>query len=73
MNLNPSGWWLTCALLDGAVGAGILVYGFRQREARSLVCGLLLNALPMLLGGTLALVAGSVAVLGAYIAAFKYL
>lgn len=71
MDAQASGLWWTLALLDGAIGSGILVYGVRQKEWRSLLCGLVLNVLPMLgLGdtGLLLFSAGSVV---AYVLSFN--
>lgn len=39
-------WWIS-ALVAGSVGAGMLLYGVRQKAPLPLVFGLLLSALPM--------------------------
>jgi hypothetical protein len=72
MSGNPSGLWWVLALVDGAVGAGIFIYGVRQREGWSLACGVALSVLPMVSGDGLALLALSTLVCGAYIGALKY-
>ena len=40
--------WLLIAVVAGAVGAGIFVYGFRQKKALPLVFGAAISAYPML-------------------------
>lgn len=72
MNADASGLWWTLAILDGAVGSGILIYGIRQREWRSLACGLILNILPMAFIGDGALLGMNVAVFAAYVMAFNF-
>jgi len=50
MEVDMSGWWWLVALLSGAVGSGMFVYGIRQKDVRSPVFGLALSALPMAVG-----------------------
>jgi len=45
-----SGWWWLVTLLSGAVGGGVLVYGIRQKDVRSLIFGVALSVLPMAVG-----------------------
>lgn len=42
-------WWLV-ALVSGAVGGGVFIYGVRQKDGLSLVFGVALSVLPMLVG-----------------------
>ena len=50
MNGGLSGWWWFVTLVSGAVGAGILVYGIRQKDVRSIVFGAALSVVPMTVG-----------------------
>jgi len=50
MEADMSGSWWLVALVSGAVGAGILVYGIRQKDVRSVIFGAALSALPMTVG-----------------------
>jgi hypothetical protein len=45
-----SGWWWLVALVSGAVGGGVFVYGIRQKDGLSVAFGLALSALPMMVG-----------------------
>ncbi len=45
-----SGFWWLLAVVSGAVGSGILVYGIRQKDGLSVVFGALLSFLPMTVG-----------------------
>ncbi len=47
MNAQMDGLWWTVAILTGAFGSGMLLYGMRQKDVITLVFGLLLNAVPM--------------------------
>jgi len=50
MDLDMSGWWWLVAVASGAVGSGILVYGIRQKDVRSIVFGAALSVVPMTVG-----------------------
>ena len=73
MSSDPSGLWWTLTLINSAVGAGIFIYGWRQREGRSLLCGVALSALPMVGVSDISYLALSVLIIAAYVAAMKYL
>lgn len=47
MNAQMDGLWLMVAVVVGAVGSGMLVYGIRQRDALTLVFGVALNVIPI--------------------------
>ncbi|HOZ49917.1 MAG TPA: hypothetical protein PLO37_17775 [Candidatus Hydrogenedentes bacterium] len=48
MNLQASGLWLLVSVVSGAVGAGMLIYGIRQKAGLPLVFGVALSATPMI-------------------------
>lgn len=48
MTSQITGLWLTIAVLTGAVGTGMTVYGIKQREPIPLVFGLAIGAVPMI-------------------------
>lgn len=50
MTSQTTGLWLTVAVLTGAVGTGMTVYGIKQREPIPLVFGLAIGAAPMITG-----------------------
>jgi len=52
---------LLWGVLFGAIGAGLFIYGRKQREAVPLVCGVLLIVYPYFVANTIALVAIGVA------------
>jgi len=50
---NQDGLWWTMMVVDSAVGAGMLLYGWRQREPLPLALGVVLNVLPFVPGSGL--------------------
>lgn len=47
MNAQMDSLWLMVAVIVGAVGSGMLIYGIRQRDALALVFGVALNVVPV--------------------------
>jgi hypothetical protein len=48
MSTQADGLWWTVAIIAPAVGAGMFIYGVRQKAALPLATGIALNVLPML-------------------------
>lgn len=48
MSAQADGLWWTVAVIAPAVGAGMFIYGVRQKAALPLATGIALNVLPML-------------------------
>jgi len=48
MSAQADGLWWTVAIIAPAVGAGMFIYGVRQKAALPLATGIALNVLPML-------------------------
>ena len=73
MNGESSGLWLIIAVVTGAVGTAMAVYGIRQKEPLPLVFGIVIGIVPMLVssGWVAALLSVAVGVL--FVAARKYL
>ncbi len=57
-------------LIAGAVGAGMVIYGIRQKEPLSLAFGVVISVVPWFLPGVSAAVA-SVALIGLFMAVRK--
>ncbi|MCC6142865.1 MAG: hypothetical protein IT368_03555 [Candidatus Hydrogenedentes bacterium] len=58
--------WMMMLVVTGAVGAGFLVYAFRNKDGLTLVIGAVLSALPMVTGSGLAVLALTVLILALF-------
>jgi hypothetical protein len=73
MSAETSGLWLIVAVVTGAVGTGMALYGIRQKEPLPLVFGIAMGVVPMLVSsGTIAAIL-SLAVGTLFLVARKYL
>jgi hypothetical protein len=72
MNGMTDSLWLMMTVFTGAIGAGFLVYAFRNRDGLTLVIGAALSALPMISGSGLAVLALTLLVLGLFFLLRKY-
>lgn len=63
---DGSGLWFLAALLSGSVGAGLLIYGIRQKAPLPLAFGVAVSAAPMLFGGGISAMTLFVALIAAF-------
>lgn len=47
MNTDIDGLWLTMAVVTGAVGGAMFVYGVKQKDPLPLAFGVVISAIPM--------------------------
>lgn len=72
MNGETSALWWIVAVVTGAVGTAMLVYGIRQKEPLPLGFGIALGLVPMLVSSGWAAALLSVAVVALFIVIRKY-
>ena len=70
---ETGGLWLMVAVVTGAIGTAMAVYGIRQREPLPLVFGIVLGVLPMVVSSGWAAAILSLVVVGLFVAARRYL
>ena len=68
MNGETSVGWFVVALVAGAVGMGLIVYGRKQRESLPLVFGVAISAYPYVIHNAWLAAAVGVGLIGAFIA-----
>lgn len=73
MGADMNGFMWTMVIVDSAVGMGMLIYGWRQKEPMELVMGIVLSVLPMVPGPDLAMFAYNILVGMLYFAAKRFL
>ena len=72
MNEDASGLWWLMAVVTGAVGMGMIVFGAKQKNALSLVFGLGISVIPMVVSSGWASLVLFVAAIALFIGLRKY-
>jgi hypothetical protein len=72
MNAETSGLWLIVAVVTGAVGTGMAVYGIRQKEPLPLVFGIAIGVVPMLVSSGWVAAIASFAIVALFVVIRKY-
>jgi hypothetical protein len=72
MDAETSGLWWVVAIVTGAVGTAMTVYGIRQREPFSLVFGISIGAVPMFVSSGWAALLMSAGITAIFIIVRKY-
>jgi hypothetical protein len=72
MEAQTSGLWWLVAVLTGAIGTAMAVYGIRQKDPLPLVFGIALGAVPMCTSSSILAAVLSVAVVALFIIIKKY-
>jgi len=73
MEAATDGLWLMMAVVSGAIGSGMLLYGIRQKEPVSLLFGIALGVVPMLASTGVTALILTVALTALFILAKKYI
>ncbi len=68
---DGSGLWYMAALLSGSVGAGMLIYGIRQKAPLPLAFGVAVSIVPTLVGDGISAMALFAALVVAFLALRK--
>lgn len=73
MDGDTSGLWFLVAVITGAVGAGVFIYGVRQKEPVSLAFGVIISIIPMFVSSAGLAAILSVAAIALFIVVRKYI
>ena len=73
MSAESSGLWWIVAVVTGAVGAAMAIYGIRQKEPLPLIFGIAISLVPMVASSGWAAALLSIAVGALFVLARKYL